>query len=170
MAEPVRKCASCRLRLQGVRQLEDGLSYCAKCIAQLEDERAPDVPAEDSAPNPEPIPEEPLVTTTASTDTSPATTPPAGQDAGGSDKAAAKPSPKPAPQPSAPAAARPPLTAPETGDPLEQALGAERSSLEAMRVKLVEELQRVERDIEAVDARASHVDALLEPDAFAAAS
>lgn len=166
MAEPVRKCASCRLRVQGVRQLENGLSYCAKCTAQLEDERAPDVPAEDTAPNPEPIPEEPLVTTTASTDSSPATTPPAGPDAGGSNKAAAKP----APLSDAPAAARPPLTAPDTGDPLEQALGAERSSLVALRVTLVEELQRIERDVEAVDARVSHVDALLKPDAFAAAS
>ena len=36
MAEPVRKCSRCRLRVQGVRQHGDGQSYCGRCLAQVE--------------------------------------------------------------------------------------------------------------------------------------
>ena len=69
MAEPVRKCARCRLRVQGVRPLDDGLSYCAKCIAQMEQVRPAEPVHEDIAPDLKLIPEEPYVTTSASSET-----------------------------------------------------------------------------------------------------
>ena len=157
MAEPVRKCAHCRLRVQGVRQLDDGLSYCAKCITQMGlEERPRELAREDANPDRKPTPEEPIVTTTASSD-KPATSARA-KDA----KAAAAQTPQKAP-PAAPLAnGLGTIPGPDGGDALGAALAAERSSLQAQRVELLTELQRIEGDINAIDARVEHVDALME--------
>ncbi len=159
MAEPVRKCAGCRLRVQGVRPLDDGLSYCAKCVARIEEQAlAQDDPTdeqhEDAAPEAEPILEEPQVTSTASPE-------------------------NPAAPENAPAIgrqARPPAdrgtTTTRSGadDALTQALERERADLLERRKQLESEIQRLEGDIQAINGRVDHVDALLEPEAASAAA
>ena len=158
MAEPVRKCAGCRLRVQGVRPLDDGLSYCAKCVARIEEQAlAQDDPTdeqyEDTAPEAEPIVEEPQVTSTASPE-------------------------NPAAPEGAPAIsrqARPPadrgtITGTGADDPLAQALNRERANLFERRKQLESEIQRLEGDIQAISRRVDHVDALLEPEAATAAA
>ena len=159
MAEPVWKCAGCRLRVQGVRQLDDGLSYCATCVARIEEQALAlddqtDEQHEDAAPEAEATLEEPQVTSTVSPEN-----PAAPEDA-----------------PAISRQVRPPadrgttMTGSGADDAFTQALARERANLFERRKQLESEIHRLEEDIQAISRRVDHVDALLEPEAASEAA
>ena len=175
MAEPVRKCSRCRLRVQGMRQHGDGQSYCGRCLAQVESleqiqqhergdearERAPD-------DSPQAAPAGGLRAMTKSAMEQPPV------EEGGQPPAA--PAAQQSAQPDEPAGAEQPtaaarrsgreraITGSEGGNALVQALRREHELLQQQGRDLVAELHRIEGDIAAVDDRLDHVTALLEPD------
>lgn len=176
MAEPVRKCSRCRLRVQGVRPHGDGNSYCGRCLTQIEliaeHEREQQLAAERGADPDvgEPPLEEPVTTDAPE----PQPTASASNDG---EVPAAPPGPPAAtpevetPEPATPARERvatAAITGSTGGDALTQALYRERAALEKQRGELLAEMQRLERDAEAITIRVEHVDALLAPNAAAA--
>ena len=175
MAEPVRKCSRCRLRVQGVRPHGDGQSYCGRCLAQVEslgqiEQHEREDEAREPAPDegPEAAPAGGLRVTTKS-----AMEQPAAEEGG---QPAAASAAQHSAQPDEPARAeQPPAAAPRSdreraitgsdgGNALVQALRREHDQLQQQRRDLVAELHRIEREITAVDGRLDHVAALLEPE------
>ncbi|MDA1061325.1 MAG: hypothetical protein O2895_00165 [Chloroflexi bacterium] len=172
MAEPIRKCARCRLRVQGVHPHSDGHSYCGRCLAQVEaiELAAPASRAESHEPY-ERAPE----------------VPPQALDVGleAADRGLrVTRDPQPAPAIESPAAApiaelpEPRAEAPRSdreraitgvgasadrASALVQTLSHERERLEGLRGGLVDELRRGEREIATIEDRLVHVTALLQP-------
>jgi len=169
MAEPIRKCARCRLRVQGVHPHSDGHSYCGRCLAQVES-----IELAAPAPRAEPHEHAPEV-------------PPQALDVG-LEAAVRGPhvvrNPQPAPAIESPAAApiaelpEPRAEAPRsdrdraiTGvgagadrdSALVQTLSHERERLGELRSGLVDELHCGAREIATIEDRLVHVTALLQP-------
>ena len=181
MAEPIRKCARCRLRVQGVRPYSDGHSYCGRCYAQVESlaqgqqqEHEAEAPPPQADELPQPARAGGLhVTTKTPTEPTEPTEP--------VEQPAAEPTAEPATsaaaqQPEPPAA--PPLSDRErtitgavagSAGALGEALTREREELQRRRRELVAQLELSERDLAAVDDSLGHVAALLDPAAAAPA-
>ena len=173
MAEPIRKCARCRLRVQGVRPHGDGHSYCGRCLAQIESleqnqRYEAEAPKRASDERPQAARAGGIRVTTKSALEQPAAEPTA-------EPAPSAAAPETAPQPASPPPAAAPLSDRERaitgaiagsggGSVLLEALTRERlEELQRRRRALVAELQVGERDMAGIDDRLGHIAALVDP-------
>ena len=197
MAEPVRKCSRCRLRVQGVRPHEDGHSYCPRCLAQIELTMQAAAVAEPEREEPledrdDESPEEQPVTTLGPGETAEDVDADIEEERDDlplrlSKRLAPEPEAAPAPTPVVPTPAvqaaaeafvvqevpgreRGAITGWDENSSLTLALRKEREGLLQHRRTLVDELHRIEQDIHSIGIRVAHVDALLDPDVEAGPS